>query len=59
MFQGNGSAPYEITLETSRDIRNLYDEIVLAEIEKPNWLNGEIFRKDLAEVISGTQQGKH
>ncbi|NCE99111.1 Fic family protein [Emergencia sp. 1XD21-10] len=59
MFLENGSAPYEIALETSQDVRNLYDEIVLAEIEKPNWPDGEIFRKDLAEVISGTQQVKH
>ena len=37
----------------------LIPSIVLAEIEKPNWPDGEIFRKDLAEVISGTQQVKH
>lgn len=50
---------YMISLKNSRDIRTLYDEIVLDEIEPANHPDGEIFRKDLAEVISGTQQVKH
>ncbi len=59
MLLEDGIEPYEVPLKTSRDIRNLYDEIVLNEIEKANWPDGEIFRKDLAEVVSGTQQVKH
>lgn len=51
--------PFQISLESSQDLRNLYDEIVLDEIAPSNWPDGEIFRKDIAEVISGTQQVKH
>lgn len=44
------------------DIRKLYDELVLAEIEEydPNNLpDGEIFRKDSASVITPTQKEIH
>ena len=51
--------PYDVSLKSSRDVRELYDEIVLDEIEPINHPDGEIFRKDLAEVVSGTQQVKH
>ena len=50
---------YKISLQNSRDLRSLYDEIVLDEIAPSNYPDGEIFRKDLAEVISGTQKVKH
>ena len=51
--------PYSISLESSTDIRRLYDEIVLDEIQPNNYPDGDIFRKDIAEVISATQQAKH
>lgn len=51
--------PYEVSLKNSKDVRALYDGIVLDEIESINHPDGEIFRKDLAEVVSGTQQVKH
>lgn len=50
---------YKVELNSSLDIRKLYNEIVYDEIEEKNWPDGEIFRKDVAEVISGTQQVKH
>ena len=50
---------YEAPMVSSQHLRNLYDEIVLDEIDKVNWPDGEIFRKYAAEVISGTQQVKH
>lgn len=50
---------YKVSLNSSRDIRTLYDEIVLDEIEKDKWPDGKIFRKDEAWVISATQQVKH
>lgn len=55
----NTISPFEIELNTSRDIRDLYDEIVFDEISPTNWPDGEIFRKDAAEVVSATQQVKH
>lgn len=51
--------PYMAPLNSSRDVRDLYDEIVLDEIEECYLPDGDIFRKDLAQVISGTQQVKH
>ena len=54
-----GNNQYKISLQNSRDLRLLYDEIVLDEIAPSNYPDGEIFRKDLAEVISGTQKVKH
>jgi len=50
---------YAVDLSSSKDLRALYDEIVFDEIEPKNWPDGEIFRKDIAEVVSGTQQVKH
>lgn len=50
---------YKVSLKNSIDIRKLYDEIVFDEIEEKNWPDGEVFRKDVAEVVSGTQQVKH
>lgn len=40
-------------------MRALYNDIVIDEIEPKNLPDGEIFRKDLATVVSGTQQEKH
>lgn len=51
--------PFKLSLDSSKDLRKLYDDIVIDEIEPSNWPDGEIFRKDIAEVISGTQQVKH
>ncbi len=53
------SLEYEIDLNSPDGIRALYDDIVLDEIDKSNWPDGDIFRKDIAEVISATQQVKH
>lgn len=50
---------WEISLDTCEDIRNLYNDIVLDEIEKNNEPDGELFRKDVACVISATQKEKH
>ncbi|MFQ8601841.1 MAG: Fic family protein [Anaerovoracaceae bacterium] len=55
----NPDKPYNVDLKNSKDIRNLYNDIVLDEINKTDWPDGEIFRKDIAEVVSGTQQVKH
>lgn len=49
----------DIALNSCEDIRALYDEIVLAEIDSKNKPDGQIFRKDIASVISATQQEKH
>ncbi|WP_164914286.1 Fic family protein [Aminipila luticellarii] len=51
-----------IPLKTCEDIRSLYDEIVLDEVKsesKENIPDGELFRTEIAEVISGTQKVKH
>lgn len=55
----NAGKPYTVNLKNSNDIRKLYDDIVLDEINKANWPDGKIFRKDIAEVVSGAQQVKH
>lgn len=49
----------DIPLNSCKDIRLLYDEIVLPEIDDCNKPDGEIFRKGNACVISATQQEKH
>ncbi|WP_051280462.1 Fic family protein [Anaerovorax odorimutans] len=52
----------DIPLNTCEEVRSLYDEIVLDEIkseQKENIPDGEIFRKEIAQVISGTQKVKH
>lgn len=51
-----------IELKTCQDIRKLYNEFVLAEIEAENRDNvpdGSIFRKDIVEVVSPTQKVIH
>lgn len=52
----------DIPLKSCEDIRALYDEIVLDEVKseaKENIPDGELFRKEIAEVVSGTQKIKH
>ncbi len=47
------SSKERIQLNTSQDIRNLYDEIVLPEViaeDKRNMPDGDIFRKDVSEI---------
>ena len=44
---------------SSKDMRALYDEIVLDEIKESDLPDGAIFRKDAASVVSATQQVKH
>ena len=48
-----------IPLDSCQDIRDLYDEIVLSEVDESKWPDGEIFRKEGVDVVSGTQQIKH
>ena len=43
----------------SKDVRALYDEIVLDEIKESDLPDGAVFRKDAASVVSATQQVKH
>ena len=47
------------TLSSAKDIRAIYDELVLDEIDKENIPDGEIFRKGQVEVASSTQKVKH
>lgn len=49
----------EIQLNTCEDIRKIYDDIVLDEIESKNKPDGRIFRKDPVHVVSATQKEKH
>lgn len=49
----------EIALHTCEDIRKIYDDIVLDEIEEKNIPDGKIFRKDIVHVVSATQKEKH
>lgn len=50
----------ELNLSTSQDVRNLYDELILPEIEnsedKPD---GQIFRKESVSVMSATNKEAH
>ena len=51
-----------IQLQTCMDIRNIYDELVYAEIaedDNKNIPDGEIFRKSSTSVTSGTQKEIH
>ncbi len=51
-----------LSFQTCQDIRNLYNELVYAEVEedKPDNLpDGEIFRKDSASVTTATQKEIH
>lgn len=52
----------EFSLNTSTDIREIYDDLVLKEIAEEcadNVPDGEIFRKDAAEVTTATQKVIH
>lgn len=52
----------EFALRTSSDIREIYDDLVLKEVAEDNLENvpdGEIFRKDMAEVTTPTQKVIH
>ena len=52
----------EFSLNTSTDIREIYNDLVLNEVAEDcteNIPDGEIFRKDMAEVTSSTQKVIH
>lgn len=52
----------EIKLKTCQDIRTLYDEFILAEVKADNRSNipdGNIFRKDIVEIVSSSQKIIH
>lgn len=52
----------DVKLDTAQDLRTLYDEIVLPEVVKENakdMPDGKLFRKDLTEIKTGTEQVKH
>ena len=51
--------PYIAPPGSSKDMRALYNEIVLGEIKESDLPDGAIFRKDAASVVSATQQVKH
>ena len=58
MLQNNG----DITINSCQDIRELYNDLVYAEIEEDNPHNlpdGEIFRKDSVSVESSAQKEIH
>lgn len=51
-----------LSFQTCQDIRNLYNELVYAEVEEDNPNNlpdGEIFRKESASVTTATQKEIH
>lgn len=59
MMLSNGQ---QINLRSCQDIRTLYDEFVLAEVNADNPDNapdGELFRKDIVEVVSPSQKIIH
>ena len=52
----------EVRLGTARELRALYDEIVLPEVVKDNPKNrpdGELFRKDMTEIKTASDRVKH
>ncbi len=52
----------EFALNTSTDIREIYDDLVLKEVAEDcidNVPDGEIFRKDMAEITTSTQKVIH
>lgn len=52
----------QIDLKTCKDVRKLYDEFVLAEIkaaDSSNIPDGEIFRKEIVEILSPSQKVIH
>lgn len=48
-----------IPLNNCKDIRTIYDALVLPEIEKENLPDGILFRKEPVQVMSATQKEKH
>lgn len=48
-----------IPLNNCKDIRAIYDTLVLPEIEKENLPDGILFRKEPVQVVSATQKEKH
>lgn len=48
-----------IPLNNCKDIRTIYDVLVLPEIEKENLPDGILFRKEPVQVVSATQKEKH
>lgn len=48
-----------IPLNNCKDIRTIYDALVLPEIEKENLPDGILFRKEPVQVASATQKEKH
>lgn len=48
-----------IPLNNCKDIRTIYDALVLPEIEKENLPDGILFRKEPVQVVSATQKKKH
>lgn len=49
----------QIQLTICEDIRKIYDDIVLDEIDDKNKPDGKIFRKEPVHVVSATQKEKH
>ena len=48
-----------IPLNNCKDIRTIYDALVLPEIEKENLPDGILFRKEPVQVVPATQKEKH
>lgn len=48
-----------IPLNNCKDIRTIYDTLVLPEIEKEKLPDGILFRKEPVQVVSATQKEKH
>lgn len=48
-----------IPLNNCKDIRTIYDALVLPEIEKENLPDGILFRKEPVQVVSAIQKEKH
>ena len=48
-----------IPLNNCKDIRTIYDALVLPEIEKENLPDGILFRKEPVQVVSATKKEKH
>ncbi len=56
------SSDHEFALNTSTDIKEIYNDLVLKEVAEDcidNVPDGEIFRKDIAQVTSPTQKVIH
>ncbi|MDO4287790.1 MAG: Fic family protein [Eubacterium sp.] len=48
-----------VALNSSGDIRNLYDEIILPEIDKKDIPDGNIFRSGPVDIVTPAQKVKH